>query len=551
MSDQARAPSCREFVAGLAEAGVTKAFISPGSRNTPMTLALAACDAIEDISIRDERSAGFMALGFAKATGVPAVVVCTSGSAATHYYPAVVEADQAAFPLIAITADRPVALRGTFAPQTMDQESLYGGHVKASVEIDFAETDTRAAGVAAARTACDGIPGPVHINAPFDEPLTPASYEPESRVDTVTGTAAAPEIVSIDHLVTGRRVLIVTGGFLGVDFPELLGRYADALGAPVLADPQSRPEAESTIAAADLLATAGELDKNPPDVVISFGGLPTSKPIWQWLESSGVPQILVNRSRLTDPLGSATELIELHPRSVVARFPEVSADRGYLAAWQQVDAVALEAIDGALSDEGLSEPLIARATVEHAPSGSIVFVGSSMPIRDVASYARARADVSIVSNRGVNGIDGTISTALGCATSGHPTTVLLGDVAALHDVSAIAEVESSGVDLRIVVINNDGGGIFSFLPQKQSGVVPESVYEKHWGTPHGMDIAPIAAAMGMRVHTVDTVEDLRAALSQPVRRELVEIHTDRATNVDHHRTIQRAVNDSLAGVVRT
>ena len=295
MTASAAAPSCHELVAGLADAGVTRAFVSPGSRNTPLTLAIAACSAIDDVSIRDERSAGFMALGFAKATGRPAVVVCTSGSAAAHYLPAVVEADQSATPLIVLTADRPVELRGTFAPQTMDQTSLYGVHVKAFVDFDMNAADHRTFGSAVVATAVDGIPGAVHINVPLDEPLTPPALDVGPSIVPATDVPVGDPI-SIDDLIADRRVLIVTGGYLGTDFPAQLGAYADSLGAPVLADAQSRPAADSTIVSADALAASGELARNQPDVVLRFGGLPTSKPIWQWLAASGVPQILVNRS---------------------------------------------------------------------------------------------------------------------------------------------------------------------------------------------------------------------------------------------------------------
>ena len=538
------APSCHDFVAGLAAAGVAVCFVSPGSRNTPITIALAASDAIQDLSIRDERSAGFMALGYAKATGRPAAVVCTSGSAATHYYPAIVEADQAAVPMIVMTADRPLNLRGTFAPQTMDQSSLYGNHVKASVEIDVKVSGTQAEGIAAVQTASDGIGGPVHVNLPFEEPLAPESLGQAVPAAPIPKDAYQSTL-SIDDLVENRRVLIVTGGFLGVDFPARLGKYADTLGAPVLGDAQSRPEGSTTIAGVDLLASAGELDRNPPDIVVRFGGMPTSKALWQWLERATVPQVLVHRSRLTDPLGSATHVIDEHPISVVSRMPEVRGDPEFLSTWMRTGSVVEKVLQNEFSRPQLTEPAIANATIRYSPADSMVFVGSSMPIRDVDSYAFARKDISIIANRGVNGIDGTISTALGCALSGRPTTVLLGDIAALHDVSALAEIAGTGAPLRVIVVNNDGGGIFSFLPQRQSGVIPETLFEKHWGTPHGLALAPIAAAMELPARSIATVEGLHEVLSLPIRPELFEIHTERDANVEHHRSIQAAVSAAL------
>lgn len=538
------APSCHEFVAGLADAGVTVAFISPGSRNTPLTLAVAASDAIDDHSVRDERSAGFMAVGYAKATGRPALVVCTSGSAATHYYPAVVEADQSCVPLVVLTADRPTELRGTFAPQTMDQHGLYGNHVKASIELDVYGDGQRETGIATVSTAVQGIPGPVHVNVPVAEPLTPDRLDSAPVVErTELGSHHDP--ISVDHLIAGRRVLVTTGGFLGVGFPSRLAAFVDAIGAPLFADAQCRPDCSSTISSADLLVKAGELDRNPPDLVLRFGGLPTSKPLWEWLASCGVPQVLVHRSRLTDPLGSVTEFVP-DPDAVVSRVPAISADRDYLDAWKAADAVATKAIDDALGASGLSEPVIARLVAEHAPAGSVLFVGSSMPIRDIDSFARPRNDLAIIANRGVNGIDGTISSALGIAAAGTPTTVLLGDVAALHDVSALAEVASFGAPLRVIVVNNDGGGIFSFLPQKQTSVIPDELFEKHWGTPHGLSVSRIGEAMGLRGLTVSGIDEFSHALTRPVAAELIEIHTDRDANVGHHRSVTDAVAGSLA-----
>jgi 2-succinyl-5-enolpyruvyl-6-hydroxy-3-cyclohexene-1-carboxylate synthase len=280
-------------------------------------------------------------------------------------------------------------------------------------------------------------------------------------------------------------------------------------------------------------------------VVIRFGGLPTSKPIWQWLSETEVPQVLVHHSRLTDPLGSANDVIDQHPVSVVSRLPEVSADRSYLTSWADADGVVRTVLERELAGTELSEPFVARATVEHAQPGSVVFVGSSMPIRDLDSYGIARREVTVIGNRGVNGIDGTISTALGCAIAGTPTTVLLGDIAALHDVSALAEVVTSAAPLRVVVINNDGGGIFSFLPQRQSGAIPHDVYEKHWGTPHGLSLSLIAEAMGLQAKTVMSVDALVEVLATHVRPELIEIHTERDANVERHRAIQIEVETAL------
>lgn len=537
------------MVAGFADAGVALAFISPGSRNAPLTLAFAMSAGIEELAIRDERSAGFLALGAAKATGIPAVVVCTSGSAATHYLPAIVEADQTATPLIVITADRPVELRGTFAPQTMDQTDLYGAHVKASFESGSSSTDWRETARAIVETARNGIAGPVHVNVPLSEPLVPEALpETVGHADVgafrqaPVGAAALPDL---GGELADKRVLIVAGGSCDALFPSLLGAYAESLSAPVIAGPQCRPDHPTTMRSADMLARTGHLDALQPDVVLRFGGLPTSKSVWNWLETCGIPQILVGRSRLSDPLDSSTVLLDASPTDFVAHQPGFTADPGYLNEWQAADRFVSSVIDAALSSAAPTEPAVARVTTEAVPRDSALFVGSSMPIRDVDTFGTPRSDVRVIANRGVNGIDGSISTALGIAMAGTPTTALIGDVAAIHDATALSELARLGAQLRIVVINNDGGGIFSFLPQRRNGAIDDDVYEKHWGTPHGLSLAAIAGSMGLTATRVETMDELREAIRGPIHAELVEVMTDRSENVDVHRAISAGIREAL------
>ncbi|MCZ7532461.1 MAG: 2-succinyl-5-enolpyruvyl-6-hydroxy-3-cyclohexene-1-carboxylic-acid synthase [Acidimicrobiia bacterium] len=544
------ATGSRDLVAGLADAGVSIAFISPGSRNTPLTLALAAEPRIEDISIRDERSAGFMALGWAKASGSPAIVVCTSGTAATHYYPAVVEADQSGTPMVVLTADRPIALRGTSAPQTMDQSDLYGRHVKASTDIDILGEELRSIGVATVATARDGIPGPVHLNIPFDEPLTPPSLVPSASPEPIEPEKRdLPPAPWGAELFGGKRLIIIAGGGQPIGFVDALGRYADALGAPILADPQCRPAAHTTIITSDVLSGAGALDQLRPDVVLRLGPLPTSKAITTWLGEFDGTQVVVNRSRLADPVSTPAHaprhVIDIAPIDFVTASPDVVADPTYLAAWKAADAAATRAIEATLNSSVLSEPHVARSVMTSAQPSSIVFAASSMPIRDVDRFSAPRHGVRVVANRGVNGIDGSISTAIGCAMTGTPTTALIGDIAALHDVAALSELGRLGAPLQVVVINNDGGGIFSFLPQKRSDVIPDEIYERHWGTPHGISLIPIAGAFELTARSVVDAEELSESLSsrEPT---LIEVGTDRAANVDLHDRVTDAVAKALS-----
>lgn len=536
---------CASLVGALADAGVTHAFISPGSRNTPMTLAIVAEDRITDLNIRDERSAGFMAVGLAKATGVPALVLCTSGSAATHYFPAVVEADQSATPFIVITSDRPERLRGTGAPQTLNQVNLYGNHVKKFIDTP-GTGDGHAIGNDLVLAATSGIPGPVHVNLPFDEPLVP-----DSPVTSAPPGSASPHSTSdagpLPSLDSYAKILFIASGRQAPSFGAELERVAGSLNAPVLADPQVAVNGSTLIRHADLIAGAGLSAALTPDVVVRLGPLPTSKPLWQWLERCSVPQIVVDNSRLTDPLDVDATHIVSDPADVLAA-TEVSqpTDASFLDRWHEADTAAAAALATSLPDLPFpSEPAIARHVAMSVRSDEVLWLASSRPIRDVDAFAPSGGQHQPLSNRGVNGIDGNISSAIGAALDS-PTTLLIGDVAALHDATALGEAASLGVPLRIVVVNNNGGGIFSFLPQATSPAIDHDAYEKHWGTPHGLSLVPIASAFGVAATHVHSARELTDILSRaPEGVELIEIQTDREANVGHHETVRNAVRAAL------
>lgn len=537
---------CADLVAGLADAGVDVAFISPGSRSTPLTLAFAADPRVRDISIRDERSAGFAALGYGKATGRPAAVVCTSGSAPTHYFPAVVESDQAGSPLIVLSADRPARFRGTGAPQTMNQINLYGSHVKWFIDLNTTDPSGRELGRTIATMAAALPSGPVHANVALDEPLLPDLLplpgEPQGWI--APDDAGARRGAAFDPLI-GRNVLIVASGRQRADFPGAVNVVAEALGAPVMSDPQCWVTGPNTVANGDLLAGSTDaLDVAPPDVVLRLGPIPTSKALWTWLERSGVEQILVDSSRLTDPLLSATTVVDADPGAFLrANVPDVTSDRAFLDSWLGLDEAVDVAATRAMAELPFpNEPEIARTLASCARTGSALYVGSSMPIRDIDTFGAPRSDITVLANRGINGIDGTISSALGAALSGTPVTLLLGDIAALHDATALSEVARIGAPVRVVVINNDGGGIFSFLPQATSDAVDAETFERHWGTAHGLSLVGIAESMGLEAVRIDTFDDYVKKLSTPIDTpHLVELSTNRNENVKHHMAIGSAV----------
>lgn len=544
------------FVGGLADAGVRIAFVSPGSRNTPITLALVNEPRIEDISIRDERSAGFMALGYAKATGYPAIVSCTSGSAATHYYPAIVEADQSMTPMVILTADRPLHLRGSGAPQTMDQVNLYGSHVTTFVDIDTNNVDTaRQDAIALVHTATSEPHGPVHANVPFDEPLLPRHTIHPAPPDPVAAVSRAQNdpAMSLPDL-DGRTALIVAGGRGSPRLALAIAGLAQRLHAPVFADPQVNMTGSHVLCNGDLIVSAtagtetGPLTSHTPDVVIRIGAIPTSKPMWTWLETSGIDQILIDNSRLSDPLASATTALRGDvPAILDAIVPTTRRDESFLDGWLRIDRIAGDALRQEVALLPFpNEPLVARSTLGNLPTETTLVVASSRPIRDIDAYGTQRSDVRILANRGVNGIDGLIATGLGVALSGQPTALLVGDVAALHDIGTLTELAKLDPPLRIIVVNNNGGGIFSFLPQGRSPVVDDRTFELHWGTPHGHRITPIASALGIRTCEASSSDDFVERLRAPIEgTELIEVRTDRNTNPAHHTAILHGVTRAL------
>ncbi|MCL1593174.1 MAG: 2-succinyl-5-enolpyruvyl-6-hydroxy-3-cyclohexene-1-carboxylic-acid synthase [Actinomycetia bacterium] len=549
------------LVGGFADAGVSVAFVSPGSRNTPITIALANESRIEDISIRDERSAGFIALGYAKATGKPAVVSCTSGSAATHYYPAIVEADQSMTPMLILTADRPLRLRGSSAPQTMDQIDLYGSHVTGFVDLDSNRIESaRDDATALAHRAMIAPQGPVHANMPFDEPLLPSQVIRPATPEPVAAVPPTPADRDASVRDLGdRSVLIVAGGR---GFPRLasaIDNLSQRLRAPVFSDPQVNATGPNILRNPDLIVSAtsgipsGPLVTHAPDVVVRVGAIPTSKAMCTWLETCGVDQILIDESRLSDPLASATTSLHGDVPAILDTMGLVShEDNSFLGAWLEADRVVGDTLRKEIWRLPFpNEPQIARSTVENLPPGTNLVVASSRPIRDVDAYAQPRSDIRILANRGVNGIDGLIATGLGVALSGQPTALLIGDVAALHDLGSLAELARLDAQLRIIVVNNNGGGIFSFLPQATSPVVDHRTFERHWGTPHGHRISPIADALGVPTSEPSSLDDFVERIQAPIcGTDLVEVVTDRTANTTHHKTIKTAIAEALASTRR-
>jgi 2-succinyl-5-enolpyruvyl-6-hydroxy-3-cyclohexene-1-carboxylate synthase len=556
-----------------ARAGVTDAVVCPGSRSTPLLIALSEAaerGLVRLHSVLDERSAGFYALGLGIASGRPAPVVTTSGTAAVELHPAVVEAHHSGVPLLAVTADRPPELQDCGAPQTVHQVGLYGEAVRWEAHPGVPElVAARSWRSLASRSVTEALggarrPGPVHLNLAFREPLD--GVVPDELLASLGGRPegapwhrrrAAPELRPPREVVellarTGERGLILAGA--GAGHPEAVWELARAAGWPVLADPTSGCRRPGAIAAADALLRTPVAQGWRPDVVLRLGAPWASRVVNEWVGALDCLQVLV------DPWGTWSapdrlpgEVVVAGPeplcRAVVAALP--GGQRGRWAAqWAQAEAAAQRAIDGALAAEtAASEPGTARRLLAAVPEGSTVVVSSSMPVRDLETWSQPRSAVRVLANRGANGIDGVLSTALGVAAEGSVRTVaLLGDLAFLYDASAllVGGRTAAGARLDVVVVDNDGGGIFSFLPQATSQPGPR--FERLWGTPHGLDLAAVARGYGAAVQRVEGPEDLGGALGDADRGEgmrVLVVKTDRAANVVAHRRLYEAVAAAL------
>ena len=509
----------------------------------------------------DERSAGFFALGLAMATGRPSIICVTSGTAAAELHPAVIEAYHAGVPLIVCTADRPPELHHTGAPQSIEQNGLFGAATRWSyapgVPAEGQEETWRPLAVRAFEEALDGMhgPGPVHLNLEFREPLTgipallPARHGPKviSRRAGGTDGAAGTEFEPL----RGRGVIIAGGPWSQRADAAHVGALADRLGWPVLADPLSGGRVEGAIAAADAIVRT---EPPLPECVVLLGAPWLSRALGSYVSNAsaaGARVVVVDPlRRWADPLRVATEF---HHDEVDRWLDDATAtatpsDPHWLDSWREREMKAQGAIAEVLGAE-LSEPLVARVVHRYAAeTGATLLVAASMPIRDLEWYAEATAVAPrVLANRGVNGIDGVVSTALGIAASGSGsgegtrTVALLGDLTFLHDVSGLVNLPES--DCTFVVLDNGGGGIFSFLPQATS--VEPGRFEQLFGTPPTSDIGAVARGFGLSVHDVSALSQLESALAAPTPALARVKVPDRAQNVALHDAINQAVRLAL------
>lgn len=539
---------CATLVDEWVRNGLTDAVVCPGSRSTPMAVALVVDGRVRVHVHHDERSGSFMALGLARATGRAVLVLSTSGTAAVEFHPAVVEAELDRVPLLVVTADRPPRLRGIGAPQTIDQVDLYGSSVRLSVDAPVPTTSNRSTWRPLARrtwwATAGADPGPVHCNLPFDEPLVGIPADLPSLDDSQHAVVDLGDPFT-DPGTLPESGLIIAGS--GIDDARAVLLLAEKLGWPVLADPRSgcRVEHRCVIAHGDtLLRSAGA--QSDVEMVIRFGALPASKVIGEWVASSSVPHVHVDpTAAVNDPARSVTHRVRQSASNYansVSALTEPVDDQSWLNRWRRADDAVEEALAVSLgAATSITEPGVARNVVAAVPSGGTLVVSSSMPVRDVEWFSTRREGLTVLSNRGANGIDGVVSTAVGVALSGVPTALLIGDVAFLHDTNGLLGLDARGVDLCIVVIDNDGGGIFSFLPQ--ASVLEPTQFEQLFGTPHGVDLAMLAHAH--RLPVLEASDDLTVGLAVEASMATGGVHvvlarSNRSENIAVHDALHQA-----------
>ncbi|GAB4213931.1 MAG: 2-succinyl-5-enolpyruvyl-6-hydroxy-3-cyclohexene-1-carboxylic-acid synthase [Roseiflexaceae bacterium] len=584
-TQRANAAVVGALVDALVRSGVRHFCVCPGSRSTPLALMIARHPQARLWMHLDERSAAFFGLGMAKWLGEPVALVCTSGTAAANFMPAVVEAFHGRVPLVVLTADRPHELREVGAPQAIDQVRLFGTHAKWF--FDMAEPDeapetarsTAAVAVRAAALARQAPAGPVHLNCPYREPfvplpddLVPPWEQPGATVPaTAAGTRACDPALAAALAAELRelpRGLIVCGPQDDPALPAALAQLAEALGYPLLADPLSGLRAGGLPGAAPLVAYDAFLRDNTlteqlrPQVVLRFGAMPVSKPLLLYLQRQRGCRMIVadGGAAWPDPALLATDMLAIDGRLLAeALLAELNSNTGQLKTqnsklktqpagpawcetWARAEQAARTAITTRLAaTEELFEGKLFAELSELLPEDATLFVGNSMPIRDLDTFFPGGHGVRLLCNRGANGIDGVVSSALGAAAAGaRPLVLAIGDISLYHDSNGLLAARQHNLDATIVLLNNDGGGIFSFLPQ----AAERQHFETLFGTPHGLDFRPLAELYGARFTRVADWPAFRAALQAALDApglKIIELQTDRERNVTLHREIWREV----------
>jgi 2-succinyl-5-enolpyruvyl-6-hydroxy-3-cyclohexene-1-carboxylate synthase len=553
------------LVDGLVAGGVRHACLSPGSRSTPLALALSRHPDVALHVHLDERSSAFFATGIARATGRPVALACTSGTAAAEFLPAIVEASQSRLPLVVLTADRPPRLRGTGANQTIDQVGLYGAYVREALDLPVPEAAGQEAwwrqAAREALEAAHGDPvGPVHVNCPFEEPLSPS---PDAQLPAPTGETielpaspeaelTAEEADRLMHLVSGARGAVVIGGWPG-DISEVAKAWAGALGWPVLAEPTSNARRPGIALAQGqgLIGDASWRERQRPDVVIQLGAAPTTRATQAFVADAERLVVADRRHLDADPDHLASWRLAVDAEALGRALGDrpvriVPAPTAWTEAWRDADLRARAALDDFL--DGIDDPLeprIARDVAAAVPEGGTLFVGNSGPIRDLDLAMTPREGLRVLANRGASGIDGLVSTALGVTVAGHgPTVALLGDLSYLYDLGAVAWNASRPVDATLVVVRNGGGHIFSAMAQRD---LPE--HRSLFVTPHDADLGALTRAAGAGHVLVERAGDLVPTLNAAMDAgglQVIEVVVDPVASLARREAFRRAIGAAIA-----
>jgi 2-succinyl-5-enolpyruvyl-6-hydroxy-3-cyclohexene-1-carboxylate synthase len=583
------------FVDELQRAGVHNVVVCPGSRSTPLAMVLAEQTRIHVWMHVDERSAAFFALGMAKRFAQPVGLVCTSGTAAANFFPAIVEAHLTHVPLLVLTADRPHELRENGAPQAIDQNRLYGIHVKWFADVALPEASNSAlryirtlANRAVALTSA--VPsGPVHLNMPLREPLVPGALPDQplpslAQRDTVAWQGRpdnAPYVTVtevlqrsedsgrygslLEKIRTTQRGLIIVGPSNDPELPAAITLLAQRTGYPVLADPlsqlRSSPLDTSLFCSSydAFLRIDAFVERVEPQLLVRFGAMPTAKPLLLYMKRyAACPQIVVDgNAGWEEPTQLASEIIHAEPvslcRNLLASLPALQGhDRQWAEIWQRAEQFTRQALQAAIQDFSVFfEGRVFTELAALLPEQTTLYVGNSMPVRDLDTFFwKSNATVHVMGNRGANGIDGVISSALG-ASAAHkddpqdgPNVLVIGDLSFYHDLNGLLAARLHKLDLTIVLINNDGGGIFSFLPQ---AAYPEH-FEQLFGTPTGLDFALVVQMYGGSFQRIANWQEFRAALQQSINSSglhVIEVPTVRESNVQMHRQLWQVVERAL------
>jgi 2-succinyl-5-enolpyruvyl-6-hydroxy-3-cyclohexene-1-carboxylate synthase len=534
----------------LVQCGVGEAVVSPGLHSGLLAHSLYQHPGLRMHVRIDERSAAFLALGLGRASGRPAIMTCTSGTAAANCYPAILEARHARQPLIVLTADRKPELRGTGANQTTDQVKMFGDAVVFFAEMESARPDVgrlaywRSVLCRAAAAAADG---PVHLNIGLRDPMDPVSDEGLLTDSGTPAPAGRPRVLVTrgepepQPLKAPARGVVVVGD--AAAYPDEAVAFAERAGWPVLAEPQSGARhGDNAITSYSHLAVVPPfLERARPEMVVSVGRPGVSLALPRLLTSASELVVVDPAEDWADPTRTASRVISRLGQPVQDR-----SDPDWLRLWRDADKAATNAIDRVLDDSDVSELRVARDITDAIPPGSLLFAGSSMPIRDVERTMRPRRDITVLANRGLSGIDGAVSSAVGAALARDPAPAyaLLGDLSLLHDQSGLLTGHSVRPNLVIVVINNDGGGIFSMLPghEKIEG------FETFFGTPHGVALDHVARASNWPYTRADTMADLLRAVKEPGPR-LVEVVTDRSAGALFRNDLAKAVAEAVVQVI--